>query len=204
MESTRFEQQMQFIIEIDKLKNILRKTKLIDGTRYENDAEHTWHLMIMAVTLLEHANSKELNLLKVIRMLMIHDIVEIDAGDTFAYDNKGREDKREREEKAAARIFGLLPEDQRDACLELWNEFEDRTTDESKYAAALDRLQPLLFNYHNQGETWKKHGITSERVTAFNQHIGEGSEVLWEYAKDLIDQALDKGYITSSKDAATI
>jgi putative hydrolase of HD superfamily len=191
----RLFKQIEFIVEIDKLKNILRKTKLIDGSRYENDAEHTWHLAVMAVIFAEHANHKDINLLKVIKMLLIHDVVEIDAGDTFAYDTIGREDKREREEKAAHRIFGILPEDQRNECLELWNEFEDRLTAESQYAAALDRLQPMIFNYHNEGETWKKNGITSDRVLAFNQHIADGSEALWKYAQELIEKAVEKGYL---------
>lgn len=194
LENTRLYKQMAFIIEIDKLKHILRKTRLVDGSRNENDAEHTWHLTMMAMILLEHANHKELNLLRLIKMLMIHDIVEIDAGDTFAYDTKGYEDKREREEQAADRIFGLLPDDQKDECLALWNEFEEKQTDEAKYATSLDRLQPMLFNYLNEGETWRKHGITSERVLSYNQHIAEGSEALWDFAKDLIQRAVEKGY----------
>ncbi|HEY0829042.1 MAG TPA: HD domain-containing protein [Bacilli bacterium] len=200
MENSRLIKQIEFIVEIDKLKNILRKTKLIDGSRYENDAEHTWHLTIMAVILLEHANAKELNLLKIIKMLLIHDIVEIDAGDTFAYDTKGRETKRDREEKAAERIFGILPQDQRADCLELWNEFEAKETHESKYAAALDRLQPMLFNFHNKGETWQLHGVTKDMVLSFNQHIGEGSDKLWEFAKELIEEAVVKGYLANTNE----
>jgi len=193
--TTRLEQQLRFIMEIDKLKQVFRKSMITDRSRYENDAEHTWHLTIMSVVLLEHANQRDLNLLRVIKMLLIHDIVEIDAGDTFAYDDHGHLDKQEREEKAAIRIFGLLPEDQRSEFMELWQEFERRQTVEARYAAALDRLQPMLFNYHNEGHTWKKFGITSDRVLKRNQHIEEGSAALWEYAKEMLEDAIAKGYL---------
>lgn len=195
MEQNRLAKQIQFIIEVDKLKTIFRKTKLLHDSRHENDAEHSWHLAMMAVILLEHANDQGIDLLKVIKMLLIHDIVEIDAGDTFVYDVEGHKSKREREQKAAARIFGMLPEDQRDECLAFWHEFELKQTKEARYAAALDRLQPLLFNYHNQGATWKENGITSDRVIAVNQQIERGSETLWAYAKSLIEDAVDKGYL---------
>lgn len=195
MVNQRLQQQMAFIIEIDKLKNILRRTRLVSSDRYENSAEHSWHLAMMAVILLEHANDPELDLLKVMKMHMIHDIVEIDAGDTFVYDAKGQESKRAREEEAAERIFGLLPQDQKNECLALWNEFEERATSEAKYAAALDRLQPLLFNFYNEGATWKEHGITSEQVFSHNQHISEGSERLWHIAKGVIEESIKNGYL---------
>lgn len=199
----RLLQQIEFIIEIDKMKSIFRQTKLAEGTRYENDAEHTWHLTVMAIILLEHANDRKLDLLKVINMLLIHDIVEIDAGDTFAYDVEGNKSKREREEKAANRIFGLLPEEQREQCLALWYEFEEMATSEAQYAAALDRLQPMLLNFFNKGETWREHGITSDRVIARNKHIENGSEQLWELAKGLVDKAVKRGYLESGSGADT-
>lgn len=191
----RLLKQIEFIIEIDKLKSIFRRTKLINEDRYENDAEHSWHLTMMAVILLEHANEPELDLLKVMKMHIIHDIVEIDAGDTYIYDVKGRETKQAREEAAAERIFGLLPQNQKDECIALWHEFEERKTVEAKFAAALDRLQPLLFNFYNEGATWKEHGITSEQVFSHNQHISEGSERLWSFAEGVIEEAIARGFL---------
>lgn len=196
----RLRRQLDFIIEVDKLKHVLRRSRLIGSSRYENDAEHTWHLAMMAVLLTEHASDRGLDLLKVVKMLLIHDIVEIDAGDTFAYDEKGYEDKLEREERAAQRIFGLLPEDQRAELLALWKEFEERETSEAKYAAALDRLQPLLLNYRNEGQSWKENRITSDKVLKRNQTIEEGSAELWSYAKALIASAVDKGYLQPGPD----
>lgn len=195
MANDRLEQQLKFIIEIDKLKNIYRKTRLVHDTRLENDAEHSWHLTMMAIILSEHANEQDIDLLKVIKMLLIHDIVEIDAGDTFVYDVEGQKTKQEREEKAAVRIFGLLPEDQGQESIALWREFELKQTKEARYAAALDRLQPLLFNYYNQGATWKENGVTSERVIKVNQQIELGSDTLWAYARRVIEQAIEKGYL---------
>lgn len=187
-------QQMNFLIEIDKLKNIERKTKLIHASRLENDAEHSWHLAMMAFILHREANV-EVDLLKVIKMLLVHDIVEIDAGDTFAYDTHGHKDKYDREVKAAKRIFGLLPKDQGSELLELWHEFEERETNEAKFAAALDRLQPLIHNYMNQGYTWKKYGITSKQVLDKNKGIADGSEELWDYALDMIEKSVNQGYL---------
>jgi putative hydrolase of HD superfamily len=189
------EQQIEFILEMDKLKHIFRKSRLIRSERFENDAEHTWHLAVMAMLLAEHANEPDLNMLKVFKMLLIHDVVEIDAGDTFAYDDKGLEGKYERELAAANRLFGLLPEDQRDECMQLWEEFEARDTGEAKFAAAVDRLQPLLINVQNEGQSWKEHGITSDRVLERNRHIGEGSTALWQYAEALIGRAVEQGIL---------
>jgi putative hydrolase of HD superfamily len=189
------EQQIEFILEMDKLKHIFRKSRLIRSERFENDAEHTWHLAVMAMLLAEHANEPDLNMLKVFKMLLIHDVVEIDAGDTFAYDDKGLEGKYEREQAAANRLFGLLPEDQRDECMRLWEEFEARGTGEAKFAAAVDRLQPLLLNVQNEGQSWKEHGITSDRVLERNRHIGEGSTALWQYAEALIGRAVEQGIL---------
>ena len=189
----RLKQQIEFIIEADKLKHILRKTKPIGSDRYENDAEHTWHLAMMALLLAEHANEPELDLQRTIRMLIIHDIVEIDAGDTFAYDVKGYEDKAEREGKAAERLFGILPPDQKEEFIALWQEFEETETPEAKYAAAIDRMQPMLLNLFNGGQSWKENGITAERVFARNKHIGEGSVTLWSYMEQMLQEAIDRG-----------
>lgn len=191
----RLQQQLAFILEVDRLKTILRQTKISDGSRYENDAEHTWHLLLMSIILLEHANNPSLDLLKVMKMLVIHDIVEIDAGDTFAYDEKGNETKRAREIEAADRLFGMLPDDQQQECLALWNEFEERKTDEAKFAATLDRLQPMMLNFQNKGYTWRKHGVTSDRVHERNKRIQDGSHKLWEYAKQIIAEAVENGYL---------
>nr|WP_170143703.1 HD domain-containing protein [Paenibacillus flagellatus] len=195
--ASRLERQIAFILEIDKLKHVFRKSRLIRSERFENDAEHTWHLAVMAVLLAEHANEPELDLLKVLKMLLIHDLVEIDAGDTFAYDEKGLEGKYEREKAAADRLFGLLPDDQRDEFQALWEEFEARATAEAAFAAAVDRLQPMLFNYENEGQSWKEHGITSDRVLARNRQIGEGSETLWRYAERMIVEAEKRGFFSN-------
>jgi putative hydrolases of HD superfamily len=191
----RLEKQLAFILEIDKLKTILRQTHILDRTRRENDAEHTWHLTMMAIILLEHAKDPKLDLLRVLKMLIVHDLVEIDAGDTFAYDTKGYEDKEERELKAAQRLFGMLPKDQEEELMGLWKEFENRATIESKYANALDRLQPMLFNYNNDGDTWKKHGISSSQVLDRNKNIADGSEILGQYVRTMVRSAIEKGYI---------
>ncbi len=189
-----FLKQMEFLIEIDKLKNIERKTKTIHGERLENDAEHSWHLAMMALVLSGQAN-QEVDLLKVIKMLLVHDIVEIDAGDTFAYDALGHEDKWERENAAAKRIFGLLPSDQAQELIELWLEFEKKETKEAKFASSLDRLQPLIHNHLNEGHTWKKYGITSGQVMKRNAEIANGSEKLWDYAQGIIQKSVQQGYL---------
>lgn len=191
---TRMEQQITFIKEIDKLKSILRMTRLTDSSRRENSAEHSWHIGIMAFILSEYGPA-ELDLIRVMKMLLIHDIVEIDAGDTFLYDEKGHEDKAKREEQAANRIFGLLPDEQGQALHDLWREYEERKTPEAKYAAALDRIQPLLHNYLTGGTTWKKNGVTRSMVLEKNKHTAEGAPELWAYARSLIDESVEKGYL---------
>jgi len=153
----------------------------------------------MAVVLLEHANTKVIDPLRVIKMLLIHDLVEIDAGDTFDYDDVGHEDKYERELAAAERIFGLLPDDQSVELLTLWKEFEERETAEAKFAAALDRLAPMLLNYHTGGKSWNDHGITSDQVLQRNRHINDGSTDLWEYAKSFIADAVQQGILIEKK-----
>ena len=194
MNTERLHQQIAFILEIDRLKSVLRRTYLINDPRHENSAEHSWHLAMMALLLAEHANV-EVNLLSVLKMLLVHDIVEIDAGDTYCYDVVGSEDKAAREEQAAQRIFGLLPDDQQAELHQLWTEFEARVTPEAKFAAALDRLMPILHNYHTEGRSWLAHGITSAQVLERNRHAEEGSEALWSYVEEIIADAVKQGYL---------
>jgi len=194
MSADRLEKQIGFIVEVDKLKQVLRQSYLTDRTRKENDAEHSWHLALMTVLLFEYGQDG-IDVLRVVKMVLVHDVVEIDAGDTFAYDKQGHETKAEREGMAADRIFNLLPADAAEEVFELWNEFELRQTPEARFAAALDRFQPILLNYHSGGKTWKDHGITVNQVLDRNRHMGEGAPELWAYAKRLIDQAVEKGYL---------
>lgn len=189
----RLETQLNFIIEIDKVKNIVRKSKLFDGNRFENDAEHSWTISIMALLLKEFSNFS-VDLERVIIMLLIHDIVEIDAGDTFLYSLE-RENVHDNEKNAAERIFGLLEKDQKDYLIKLWNEFEARETNEAKFASVLDRLEPLIQNYIAEGYTWKKHNITYDMVIKNNQHIENGSKEIWEFVLKLLEKALEKGYL---------
>ena len=189
----RLKKQIQFIVEIDRIKSIFRKTRLFHDPRKENDAEHSWHLAMMAVVLLEHSN-KSIDLLKVIKMVLIHDIVEIDTGDQIVY----RKDPAKAfvEEKAAAeRIFGILPQDQRDEFIGLWLEFEGKNTPESKFAAAIDRLEPVMQNCMNEALAWREHDVKLDQILKANKHIGEGSEILWEYAQDIIGECVEKGWV---------
>ena len=196
MDADRIEQQIAFIVEIDKLKQVLRRTYLIDGKRRENSAEHSWHLAAMAVLLLEYAR-EELDLARVVKMLLLHDVVEIDAGDTFAYDEAGHADKKEREQRAAERIFNLLPSDMAEEVFALWEEFEAGATPEAKYAEALDRFQPILLNYGSGGIAWREHGISAEQVRARNRRIEAGAPALWTYVRGLIDRAVSSGRLAS-------
>ncbi len=190
----KLKKQIDFILEVDKLKSIFRRSLIADKSRYENDAEHSWHLALMAFLLAEHSNEK-IDLIKVIKMVLIHDLVEIDAGDTYCYDEKANLDKRQREERCAERIFRMLPKEQCDEMFELWEEFERTDTPESKYAAALDRLQPVLLNYTADGISWKEHDISMEQVIKRNSPMQNGSEKLWDYAKELIQDGAKKGYL---------
>jgi putative hydrolase of HD superfamily len=192
--NARLDAQIRFVIEIDKVKHVLRQTDLMDGSRRENDAEHSWHLAVMALLLAEYA-AGDIDLSRVARMVLIHDLVEIDAGDTFCYDEEGAKDKAEREQAAADRIFAVLPDDQAVELRALWDEFEARETADAKFAASLDRLQPLMHNYHTQGAAWRRHGIVRSQVVSRNEHIAEGAPVLWEYARRLIDDAVTRGYL---------
>ncbi len=192
----RLEKQIAFIKEIDKVKSIFRRNRLIDDSRYENDAEHSWHLAIMAFILCEHANDQKLDVAKVIRMALVHDLVEIGVGDTFIYDLEKRASKAEEERESANRVFGLLPDDQRDALIALWEEFEARQTPEAKFARSLDRIQPLTHNASTQGHAWKKHNVKRHQVEAVNRCIEDGSETLWAYAKkELIERSVANGYL---------
>lgn len=195
MTEERLQKQIQFIIEIDKLKKIMRQTYLMDHSRKENDAEHSWHLSVMAILLAEYAKEDQIDVFHVLQMLLIHDLVEIDAGDTFCYDEAGNAKKLDKEIKAADRIFNLLPADQAHYFRELWDEFEARNSPEARFAAALDRLQPLLHNSRTRGGTWREHHIKRPQVIQRNSPISDGAPVLWEYAAQLIDEAIEKGFL---------
>lgn len=188
----RLEKQIKFITEVDKLKSIIRQNYLADGSRKEDDADHSWHLALMCTVLAEYANEK-IDLLKTMKMLLIHDLVEIDAGDTYAYDNEAAKSKRERELAAADRIFNLLPEEQAGELRALWDEFEENTTPEAKFASTLDRLQPFLLNSASNGKSWREHGICLSQVLERNKVTPEGSKTLWEYEYKMIMQELTKG-----------
>lgn len=194
----RLQQQIQFIIEIDKLKHVLRQTLLIDRSRQENDAEHSWHLAMMAIVLSEYADSS-VDLSRVLKMVLIHDLVEIDAGDTFCYDEQGVLDQADREQKAADRLFGLLPENLGVELRSMWEEFEAKQTPDSKFATALDRLQPILHNVQTQGGTWKKAGVTVEKVRQRIAPIRKASRELGDFADDLIENAIKQGYLSKGE-----
>jgi len=199
--SNRLEQQIAFILEIDRLKTVLRQTVLTDQSRRENTAEHSWHLAMMALVLAEHSNEKP-DLHRVLKMVLVHDIVEIDAGDTFCYDETGNEDKVEREQRAADRLFSLLPEDQARELRDLWEEFEERESRDARFAAGLDRMHPILLNLATEGYSWRKHGITRDQVVERNSSMAEGSQTLWEHVSALIDEAVASGLIASATNNA--
>ena len=194
MTTDRLQRQLAFVVEIDKAKTILRNSLVIEAGRRENDAEHAWHLAVMAPLLAEYAR-EEIDVDRVIEMLLVHDLVEIDAGDTFIYDTAARERQAEKERAAADRIFGLLPPDQAAALRAAWEEFEARQTPEARFAFALDRLQPLLLNFHTQGHAWRKHGVRRAQVMAVNASIADGAPELWEFARELIEEAVRRGYL---------
>ena len=195
MTDERLAKQIEFVLEIDKLKRVYRQTYLLDGSGKENDAEHSWHLAMMVMLLIEHAAPSGVDMLRALKMVLVHDLVEIDAGDTFCYDTEGAKSKAAREEAAADRIFNILPADQGTEMRALWDEFEERKTPDACFAAALDRLQPLLHNYHTQGKAWREHGIAMEQVLERNKHMFDGSEVLWRFAEGIIRDAAEKGYL---------
>lgn len=193
MDKERLKKQFEFIREIDKEKFIGRQTYLSDGERKEDDAEHAWHMAIMTILLSEYA-SKEIDVLKTVTMLLIHDLVEIDAGDTYAYDEEGKKTKEIREKKAAERIYGLLPEDQGEKLIKIWEEFEEWKTPEACFAHAMDNLQPLMMNAATDGKSWVEHGIHVKQVLKRNEYTALGSKELWEYAyENFICPNVEKG-----------
>lgn len=195
MNDNRLLQQIEFLVEIDKLKHIFRQTYLINQSRKENDAEHCWHLAVSAILLYEYADEPKPDLLRVIKMALIHDLVEIDAGDTYAYDAAAALDQAERERRAADRLFGMLPADQSQEFRQLWEEMEARQTPEARFAAALDRLQPFLWNYHTKGRAWQEHGVTSDRVYIRMRPVVDGSARLWELTEAILRDAVAQGYL---------
>lgn len=190
----RLQAQIAFAMEIDKLKRVIRRNSLFDGSRRENDAEHSWHVGMMAMIMSEHAPPGT-DLAKVVAMLLVHDIVEIDAGDTFVYDTRAVERQSALERAAADRIFGLLPADQAKRMRDLWDEFEERLTPESRFAKALDRFAPILANHHNEGGTWPLHKVTARQVLEKVQIITEGSATLGAYAAGLVEASVASGHL---------
>ncbi|MHB1986698.1 MAG: HD domain-containing protein [Acidimicrobiales bacterium] len=190
----RLAQQLGFLLELDKAKSVVRRSYLTDGSRLENDAEHMWHATMAALLLAEHANGR-VDPLRLACMLAVHDIVEIDAGDTFVYDTAGYSDKAERETAAADRIFGLLPSDQAAELRGLWDEFEAHESLTARMAAAIDRLLPVLLNRATGGRTWAEHGIAADRVFSLNSKIDEGSRLLWAFARSVLDAAVHDGVL---------
>ena len=194
MQTNKLEKQIAFIKEIDKVKYILRQSTLFNSDRRENDAEHSWHLAVMAIVLAEYSD-KPIDLLKVLKMVLIHDIVEIDAGDTFIYSTTKDHDNREKELAAAKRIFGILPAEQAEELIEIWKEFEAAETDEAKFAKSLDRFEPLLQSVSNKGGTWVEHDVPYHKVYDVNKAIKNGSTTLWNYAENLLNESVEKGFL---------
>jgi putative hydrolases of HD superfamily len=194
MKDSRLERQLSFVRELDRLKAIHRRTRLMDGSRLENSAEHSWHLASMALLLHEHA-PPNLDLLRTLKMLLVHDVVEIEAGDTFCYDAEAQQGKEARERRAAERLFGLLPGDQAEEMRAAWDEFETGASAEARYAVALDRLQPLLLNFANQGGTWVEHGITASEVEARMEPIRAGAPGLWPLVEELLRESAARGFL---------
>lgn len=195
MDWERLEKQFAFCREIDQEKQIGRQTYLADGSRKENDAEHAWHMAVMTLLLSEYSN-EEIDVLRTISLLLIHDLVEIYAGDTYAYDEVGRQSQREREEQAADRLFDMLPEDQGQYMRELWEEFEAEETGEAKFAHTMDHLQPLMLNDASEGRSWQEHGVCLSQVLRRNERTADGSETLWNYANErFIEPNVEQGRI---------
>lgn len=193
-QTERFRQQMTFLVELDRMKNIYRQTLVLHEDRQENDAEHAWHLAMLALVLSEYAD-EPVDLKTVLETVLIHDIVEIDAGDTYAYDAAGNATKAEREQQAAKRLFGLLPKEQELHFRRLWEEFEAGSTPEARFCAALDRIQPLTLNYCKGGLSWQRHGIKRSQVQQRMASIGDSSAVLGDYASELIRRGVENGWL---------
>ncbi|SFC14684.1 HD domain-containing protein [Spirosoma endophyticum] len=198
MQSDQLVKQIEFLKEIDKLKYIQRKTKLFNSDRNENDAEHSWHLAMMAIILAQHSNTT-IDLLKVLKMLLIHDIVEIDAGDTFIYDTQKSHTNTDQERLAAERIFGLLPAEQAAEYMGIWEEFEESQTDEAKFARSMDRLEPLLQNASNNGGTWQEFDVDYAKVYEKKQVIQNGSTAIWEYAEQVLNDSVERGILKKNR-----
>lgn len=179
----RIEKQFEFLKEIDKEKNIFRQTYLADGMRKENDAEHAWHMALFVMVLSEYAN-EDIDVLKTMKIVLIHDLIEIYAGDTYAYDSKGNESKRGRELAAADRLFSILPKDQAEEFRALWDEFEENITPEARFANTMDKIQPLMLNNASEGRSWEEHGVHASQVYGRNEKTHLGSEELWKYADE--------------------
>lgn len=194
----RLDKQFEFFREIDKEKEITRHTFLADASRRENDAEHAWHMAIMAILLSEYAN-EEIDVLKTVTMLLIHDIVEIDAGDTYAYDEAGKKNQNEREELAAQRIFHMLPKDQAEKMIDLWHEFEAQETSEAKFARCMDNIQPMMLNDASNGLAWEENQIKISQILKRNERTALGSEKLWDYMKDILQRNMDEGHIVKDQ-----
>lgn len=195
MSISRLEQQLALVMELDQLKSVLRRTRVKSGDgRLENSAEHSWHVALMAILMEEHAN-QAVDIARVVKMLLLHDVVEIDAGDTFVYDVAAAAEQQHKELLAAQRLFAMLPSDQGQPLLDLWIEFEAATTADAKFAKALDRIIPMLLNYHNQGQSWLEHGVSREQALTVNHKIQFGSQALWEKAQQIINDATDNGWL---------
>ena len=188
----RLKKQMDFLLEVDKLKFIYRQTYLSNGERKENDAEHSWHLALMAVLMQEYSN-ENIDITKVITMVLIHDLVEIDAGDTYAYDAAGNQSKREREVRAADRIFNILPEDQAEKFRALWEEFEAYQTPEAKFAHVCDNMQPFMLNHATGGRSWQEHGVKKSQVLNRNRYLEDGSKTMKQYFDEIIEEHVKEG-----------
>ncbi len=196
IEVERLAKQLQFCVEIDKEKEIIRQTFLSDGSRKENDAEHAWHMAVMTLILSEHANSN-VDRFKVISMLLVHDLVEVYAGDTFAYDENAKKDQRQRELEAAEKLFGILPEDQGKYIRSLWDEFEEWKTPEACFAHTLDNFQPMMLNRASGGKAWCEHSVKLSQVLKRNEKTAQGSNTLWEYAKkNFVEPSVEQGFIS--------
>jgi putative hydrolase of HD superfamily len=191
----RFRRQIEFILEVDKLKHVLRQTILMDKSRQENSAEHSWHIALTVMVLSEYARDMDIDFFRVMKILLVHDLIEIDAGDTYCYDDQGRKDQAAREQLAADRIFNILPPDQARTFRDLWDEFEERKTAESRFANALDRVQPFLHNYFTRGQTWQENDIKRGQVKARMQPVEDGAPVLWKYVRALMDDAVNRGFL---------
>ncbi len=187
--------QIEFLLEADKMKNIRRRTLIADGTRQENDAEHSWHFALMAYILRDYA-SNEVDIDRVIRMALVHDLVEVYAGDTYAYDTEGNKSKAEREQKAADRLFGMLPGGQGEDIRALWEEFDAAQTPDACFAAAIDRLQPMINNYYTNGVSWKENNARADMVYRRMEPVRRASEELWQLGADIIESAVKKGWLT--------